>query len=117
VPHFLADLDVAVLPSRAEGMSNAVLEYMAAGRPIVATAVGANPDLLDHGVTGLLVPPGDDSALAWAIGKLLREPAGARRMGEAARSVAQQRYSREAMVARFEDFYQSLVAPTVSRAA
>jgi glycosyltransferase involved in cell wall biosynthesis len=109
VPSFLADLDVAVLPSRAEGMSNAVLEYMAAGRPVVATAVGANPDVLEHGVTGMLVPPDDDAALAWSIGKLLREPATARRMGEAARCVARERYSREAMVGRFEDFYQGLV--------
>jgi L-malate glycosyltransferase len=112
VPAFLANLDVAVLPSRAEGMSNAVLEYMAAGRPVVATAVGANPDVLEHGVTGMLVPPDNDGALAWAIGKLLREPATARRMGEAAREVVRQRYSREAMVGRFEDFYQGLLGRT-----
>jgi glycosyltransferase involved in cell wall biosynthesis len=115
VPGFLADLDVTVLPSRAEGMSNAVLEYMAAGRPVVATAVGANPEVLEHGVTGLLVPPGDDAALAWSLGKLLREPATARRMGEAARVVARQRFSREAMVERFEDFYQGLVMSAEQR--
>jgi glycosyltransferase involved in cell wall biosynthesis len=67
VPAFLASIDVAVLPSRAEGMSNAVLEYMAAGRAIVATDVGGNGRLLQHGVHGLLVPPDDPAALAGAI--------------------------------------------------
>jgi glycosyltransferase involved in cell wall biosynthesis len=108
VPSFLAGLDVAVLPSRAEGMSNAVLEYMAAGRPIVATAVGATPELLADGEHGLLVPPGDPAALAAAIGKLLRQPELARRLGAAARRRARERYSREAMVRRFEAFYASL---------
>ena len=57
IPAFLAGLDVAVLCSRSEGLSNALLEYMAAGRAIVATAVGAAPDLIADGVHGLLVPP------------------------------------------------------------
>jgi glycosyltransferase involved in cell wall biosynthesis len=108
VPGFLAGLDVAVLPSRAEGMSNALLEYMAAGRAIVATAVGATPDLIDDGTHGLLVPPGDAGRLAEAIGRLLTDPALAQRLGESARLRAWQRYSREAMVRRFEDFYQRL---------
>jgi glycosyltransferase involved in cell wall biosynthesis len=108
VPGFLAGLDVAVLPSRAEGMSNAVLEYMAAGRPIVASAVGATPELLGDGRYGLLVPPGDAQALAAAIGKLLRQPDLARRLGAAARRRACERYSREAMVRRFEEFYTRL---------
>src|SRR5207253_6144073 len=59
VPAFLGEIDVAVLPSRAEGMSNAVLEYMAAGRAVVATDVGANARLLGGGACGLLVPPED----------------------------------------------------------
>jgi glycosyltransferase involved in cell wall biosynthesis len=108
VPGFLAGLDVAVLCSRAEGMSNAVLEYMAAGRAVVATAVGATPELIEDGVHGLLVPPDDDRRLAEAIGRLLGDPALAQRLGEAARRRAGARYSREAMVRRFEDFYQGL---------
>ncbi len=63
VPGFLSRLDIAVLCSRAEGLPNAVLEYMAAGRPIVATRVGAVPELIDDGVHGLLVPPNDAAAL------------------------------------------------------
>jgi glycosyltransferase involved in cell wall biosynthesis len=109
VPAFLAGLDVAVLCSRAEGMPNAVLEYMAAGRPIVATAVGATPELIVDGEHGLLVPPCDAAALAREIARLLGDPGLARRLCEAARWRARERYGREAMVRRFEDFYAGLV--------
>jgi glycosyltransferase involved in cell wall biosynthesis len=108
VPGFLAGLDVAVLPSRAEGMSNAILEYMAAGKAVVATAVGAAPELIEDGTHGLLVPPDDASRLAEAVGRLLSDPALAQRLAEAARRRAWERYSREAMVRRFEDFYLRL---------
>src|SRR5262249_15067841 len=97
IPTFLCGLDVAVLCSRSEGMSNALLEYMAAGRPIVATAVGANVQLIDHGVNGLLVPPGDAAALAAAIRQLLSDRVLANRLGGAARRRVQEHYSREAM--------------------
>jgi glycosyltransferase involved in cell wall biosynthesis len=110
VPGFLAKLDVAVLSSRSEGMSNAVLEYMAAGRPIVATAVGGNVELIDDGETGLLAPPDDTRGLALAIQRLLTDTAFAARLGAAARRRAIERYSREAMVRRFENFYESLAA-------
>jgi glycosyltransferase involved in cell wall biosynthesis len=110
IPGFLRGLDVAVLCSRSEGMSNALLEYMAAGRPVVATAVGASAQLIEHGVHGLLVPPGDAGRLAAAIRRLLEDPALAARLGAAARRRVQERYSREAMVRRFEDFFHGLVA-------
>jgi glycosyltransferase involved in cell wall biosynthesis len=109
VPGFLSGLDVAVLCSRSEGMSNAVLEYMAAGRPIVATAVGGTIELIQDGVTGLLVPPGDFDQLARAIRRLLEDRVLAARLGAAARRRAIERFSREAMVRRFEDFYVSLI--------
>lgn len=108
VPEFLSGLDVAVLPSRAEGMSNALLEYMAAGRPIVATDVGGNAELIEDGVHGLLVPPEDPMALARAIVQLLNDRAFARRLGAAARQRARERFSREAMMQRFAAFYESL---------
>jgi len=108
IPGFLAGLDVGVLCSRSEGMSNAVLEYMAAGRPIVATAVGATPQLLQDGVHGLLVPPEDPEALARAMGRLLEDRGLASRLGGAARRRACERFSREAMVRRFETFYMQL---------
>jgi glycosyltransferase involved in cell wall biosynthesis len=110
VAGFLAGLRVAVLCSHSEGMSNALLEYMAAGRAVVATAVGAAPHLIEDGVHGLLVPSGDAGALARAIDRLLREPHLAARLGQAARARALERYGRAAMVRRFEDFYVGLVA-------
>ncbi|HTU91284.1 MAG TPA: glycosyltransferase [Gemmataceae bacterium] len=110
VPGFLAGLDVAVLCSHAEGMSNALLEYMAAGRAIVSTHVGATPELIADGVHGLLVPPGDAEKLAEAIGRLLADRELAQRLSAAARKRAWERYSREAMVRRFEEFYLSFVS-------
>jgi glycosyltransferase involved in cell wall biosynthesis len=108
VPAFLATLAVAVLPSHAEGMSNAVLEYLAAGRPVVATDVGANAHLLGGGKFGLLVPPGDPAALAGAIGSLLTDAPAATRLAAAARRHVFEHYSRDAMRRRFEGFYERL---------
>src|SRR5229473_5010865 len=75
VPGFLRELDIAVLCSKSEGMSNAILEYMAAGKAIVATAVGGNGQLLEHERHGLLVPAGDPPRLAEAMRRLLNDPA------------------------------------------
>jgi glycosyltransferase involved in cell wall biosynthesis len=108
IPRFLAGLDIAVLPSLAEGMSNALLEYMAAARPIVATAVGATPELIRDGIDGLLVPAGDVDALTKAIRRLLTDRTLACRLGASARERVVQRYSRAAMVRRFEEFYTQL---------
>jgi glycosyltransferase involved in cell wall biosynthesis len=108
VPTFLAGLDVAVLSSHSEGMSNALLEYMAAGRPIVATAVGGNVRLIEDGRHGLLVPPGNPALLAAAISRLLADQAQAVRLGTAARRRVEEHYSREVMVRRFETFYHAL---------
>jgi glycosyltransferase involved in cell wall biosynthesis len=109
IPEFLSRLDVAVLCSRAEGMPNAVLEYMAAGRPIVSTAVGGATQIIEDGVHGLLVPPEDPAALANGITRMLEEPALAHRLATAARKRAEEKYSREAMVRNFESFYHRLL--------
>ena len=71
IPEILASCDVAVLPSRAEGLPNAVLEYMAAGLPVIVSRVGGNAELVQDGVTGILVPPQDSAALSAALLKLL----------------------------------------------
>lgn len=109
VPAFLSRLQVAVLSSRSEGQSNALLEYMAAGRAIVATAVGGNRELIQPDVNGLLVPPGNPQKLAHAIIQLLEDPAHAARLGAAARQVVEERYSLQARARRFEDFYLQLL--------
>lgn len=105
---FLRTVEVAVLPSHSEGMSNALLEYMAAGRAVVATAVGANPTLIDSGKNGLIVPPNDPAALADAVISYLSRPLMAAAFGAAARRKVEAEYSRATMTRRFEDFFHEL---------
>lgn len=92
VPAFLADLDVAVLPSRAEGLSNALMEYMAAGRPIVATDVGGNGELIQSRTNGLIADV-EVVTLAANIGSLLADPQSSSHYAEAARRVCRERSS------------------------
>lgn len=101
----LAATDVFVLPSREEGMSNALMEAMAAARPVVATAVGGNPEVLAGGSLGRLVPADDAPALARAIRELLADPATAGALGAAARAHATAHWSAAAQVARLEALY------------
>ncbi len=108
VPGFLRRVEMAVLPSHSEGMSNALLEYMAAGRAVIATDVGANRQLLDGGRCGLLVPPADPGAIAAAITELLANPLRAANLAAAARRRVQELYSRQAMCQRFQQFYREL---------
>jgi len=105
VPQLLAAADLHVLTSSSEGMSLTLLEAMAAGKVSVATAVGGNPEVLEDGRTGVLVPPGDLQALASALVDLLQHPERARSMGAAARRAFRERYTVEAMIARYEDLY------------
>ena len=108
VPGFLCGCDVAVLPSHSEGMSNALLEYMAAGRAIVATDVGANARLVRHRREGWIAADSKPESLANAIEEMLNDPAIAKRMAAEARSRAECEYGREAMARRFEAFYLAL---------
>jgi len=112
----LPGFDVFVLSSVLEGMSNALLEAMAAGRPVVATRVGGNPELVIDGETGLLVPPRDPEALAEALLRLVRDPGLARRLGEGARRRVESQFTLAAMVGRLEGLYGDLLAER-SRAA
>jgi len=90
MPAFLASLDVFVLPSRSEGMGLALLEAMAAGRAVVATDVGGVAEAISTGRDGILVPPGDDGALARAVTGLLANPGLRRRLGRAARRTVEE---------------------------
>lgn len=109
LPEHLAQADIFVLPSRSEGLSNALLEAMAASLPVVATAVGGNPETVVEGVTGIIVPPEDPAALARALCQLLSDPVRARAMGVAGRTRILDRFSVEAMVAQTTDTYKVLL--------
>ena len=106
VERLLPGMDVFVLSSREEGIPNALLEAMAAGRPCVATAVGGTPEVLRDGETGWLVPAGSAAALAGALGEALDRPEEARRRGAAARRAVRSEMSIAAMVAAHEAFYE-----------
>lgn len=117
VPELLRGLDAFVLPSQAEGISNTILEAMASGLPIVATAVGGNPELLEEGLTGRLVPAGDVDAMAQAILADWQDPAAARARGARAQAAAQRRFSLDGMVAAYGNLYERLLTQAASRGA
>lgn len=106
----LRELDIFVLPSRRESCSNALMEAMATGLPIVATHVGGNPSLVKDGITGLLVPPGDPAALGEAIIRLIQSPTVAADLAAAAQAHARAEFSIEKMVTRIESLYEHVLA-------
>lgn len=106
----IAAFDVFVLPSVVEGMSNALLEAMAVGRPTVVTDVGGNPEVALDGETGLVVPPGDSHQLAASIQKLLEAPELAAEMGAAGRRRVLEHYQIDVMTRRIEALYDTLLA-------
>ena len=110
VPALMHLFDVFVLSSLWEGLSNVSMEAMAAGRPVVATDVGGTAELVETGMTGLLVPPGDPDRLAGAVLALLRDPARARRMGEAGQQRVVSQFSLERMVSETENIYTELLS-------
>jgi glycosyltransferase involved in cell wall biosynthesis len=110
VPRWLAALDVFALSSRMEGLPLAVLEAMAAGLPVVAPAIGGLPGVIEDGVTGFLVPAGDEGALRSRLAALRADPATARRVAARGRARVRERYSREAMVRKYLELYATLGA-------
>jgi len=109
VAELLAVSDVCVLSSRAEGFSNSILEYMAAGRPVVATNVGGSSEAVWEGETGYLVAAGDDEAMAARIISLLREPLRASAMGGRGRQKIEEQFSCEAQLENVERLYDGLL--------
>jgi glycosyltransferase involved in cell wall biosynthesis len=108
IPRALAAMDVFALSSRSEGMSNAILEAMAAGLPVVATDVGGNPECVVHGATGFIVPPGDDEAMARCLLEVLSTPGLAAEMGEAGRARVAELFDVDGMVRRTVELYAAL---------
>jgi glycosyltransferase involved in cell wall biosynthesis len=108
VPDLLNAMDVFVLPSYSEGVSLALLEAMAAGRPVIASAVGGLPEVVTDGDTGLLIPPRDADALAGALERLLGDPAWAQQLGASARDHVREHYSLERLGREINEIYAAL---------
>ena len=111
VPQLLNLMDVFVLSSRSEGMSNTILEAMACALPVVATDVGGNPELVVDGETGTLVPPAAPEQLGEALLSLLCSPTYRAEMGKQGRQRVESLFSLERMVTNYEELYKSLCEP------
>jgi len=110
VASILAAADIFVLPSHNEGLPVSILEAMSAGLPVVTTPVGAIPELVLAGETGLLIPPGSAAALAEALAVLVQDPTLRRKFGQAARARVEQSFRIEGTAARFVDLYRRLAS-------
>jgi glycosyltransferase involved in cell wall biosynthesis len=111
VADLLPLFDILVQPSEVEGLGFSILEAMACGIPVVASAVGGIPEAVIHGVTGLLVPPGDSQAIATAIETLIRNPGMRREMGLTGRTRAERVFDSRVMARSFEELYEGLSIP------
>ena len=109
VPTYLSQADIFVLPSRAEGMSNALLEAMAHGLPCVATQISGNVDLIQHGENGLLVPPDNEAALAKAIIHIVDDAVTRQQVGTRARQTVETNYDIEKVAGMYIALYNSLM--------
>ncbi len=109
VEPLLAAADVVVLPSLSEGMPTVALEAMALGRPLVATRVGGTPEVVEDGVTGLLVEPADPAAIAAAVQRLVDDPALAKQIGDAGAERVRAHFSVDAMCAAYVDLLTSII--------
>lgn len=109
IPAVLSAADIVALPSEDEGMPLALLEAMAAGHPVVATSVGAVPEIVTNRELGLLVPPGSPDALARAIDELICHPEMARQLGDAGQRQVRARYDQRNMVAAYERILRDAV--------
>ena len=114
VPALLQASDLAILPSFKEGFSNALLEALAAGLPVVATDVGGNAEAIEHGKSGWIVPPHNDAAFLSAVAELVDSPAERKRMAREASRRAE-RFSLERMVAEVEALYEELYSEAKRR--
>ena len=110
VADVMRGLNCFVLPSLAEGISNTILEAMAAGLPVIATDVGGNAELVDHMRTGCIVPSSDVEAMAQALVRMYNDPQGCAAMAAAARAEVLRRFSLDSMVAAYQDLYDRQLA-------
>ena len=110
IPELLRAMDVFVLPSLNEGVSNTLLEAMATGRPVVAGQVGGNPELIESGRCGILYDPADQIGLLQAMDTYCKSPETRAAHGAAARQTVRERFALEAMAEHYADLYRALPA-------
>lgn len=110
VPAALRDIGVFVLPSLNEGISNTILEAMATGLPVIATAVGGSPELVADNETGFLIPANDPAALAERLLRYLQSPALLHAHGKAARARAESEFSIQRMLRDYDSLYHDVIA-------
>lgn len=108
-PSVYRALDIFVLPSLREGISNTLLEAMSSARPVIATRIGGNPEIVPDGIVGQLVEPGNPDALAQAIQRYIDDPPLMRAHGEAGRTHVLRSFSLDAMVKNYDKVYRSLL--------
>jgi len=113
IPDLLSEAELSVLPSLSEGLSNSLLESMASGVPAIATRVGGNSEVIEDGVTGLLVPPRDARSLADAMSLILGNPGLAAGLGEAGPRRAEKYFSMERAISETEQLYRKLAGAHV----
>jgi glycosyltransferase involved in cell wall biosynthesis len=109
MPSLYDNFDIMVSSSRREGLPMAVLEAMASSLPVIATAVGDVPKVIDHGRTGMLAAPDDDTALAEAILDLIRDPSKRARLGAAGRQFVSEVFSHDRMGREYLQFYETAI--------
>ena len=111
IPRIMNMLDIVVLPSTThlEGLSRVIIEAMASSKPVIATNSGGNPEAVEDGATGLLVPPEDPNKLAESILTLIKDKTKRNQMGEAGRKRAEKLFNIEKNVFRIEKVYEELL--------
>ena len=110
-----ADADILVLPSHAEGLAMAVLEGLSYGLAVVTTPVGAHPEVIEPGISGLFVPPGDVDALAAALQRLIDDKDLRRRLGMAARLRFLEKFDVRAYAGRLAQLHRNVLSKQQSR--
>jgi len=109
IPSLLNLMDIFVLSSRLEGCSISILEAMASGKPVIATSVGGNPELVLEGKTGLLFPSAEPEKLAETVIQLLKDEKLRKRMGEEGRKRVKEKFSKESMVKNYGELYSRIL--------
>ena len=109
VPAVLAAIDISVLPSSSESLSNVIMESMAAGVPVVAAEVGGNPELVQNGKTGFLFTPWDEEQFAAALTALITRPELRKQFGACARALAKSEYATSRVLDQYQDLYSSML--------